>query len=370
MLPVPEGGGTDEERVSDILYNYRDASIFIDPVLKGTEPRLWSRFEELRISSTELLVMLPKTATALVEILRREIVRAGLDFQSRLTESLASSYGDVPSWDAQIEEWKAQFGAFGVLSYGDAILSCVEVIDRGELRKFFANPTIAYSVLTRTGSDLEIVRQMQSCLGGDHEPLRLLEFVRVHHTERGVVHVVTDSLHSGSQALEQLMVIIAECREFAGVVQLFPLHATRWGVRNLLNQVKKNVRTFEVKVDLTQSFVVENVKEEGEGVRRLSELELRLEHLGYPDSFIQKIVKFSRDIGACLKQQEDGLEFPDRNVGLGGWGLGLTSMVDCYPGKAMLPLLRLSGIVEISGGASKKVLWRGLLVHKNASGAG
>jgi hypothetical protein len=119
-------------------------------------------------------------------------------------------------------------------------------------------------------------------------------------------------------------------------------------------------------VDLRSCLFLDNINDEMD--IKMPELEMRLLGFGIQPEAIRQVVSFCRQIGAELKAIEDNSNV-DYMVGLGGFGLGLTTTVAARPSKGLLPLLRLGGSIPAPR-SGRIIQWKPLLPHRNTSGAG
>jgi hypothetical protein len=171
-----------------------------------------------------------------------------------------------------------------------------------------------------------------------------------------------DAVLSGKQVVGTLKPLVKLKNEKRIRLVIRPAFATRFGLNSL---VKELGPTF-AELDVTTALIVENL-EPMQTDRKFSELQLRLDEFAVDPKTRDGIVAVCRRIGAELKAIEDEAETPDFQVGLGGFALGLTTILAGKPSKGVLPVLRLSGKINSPAGS---VDWIPLIRHKNASGAG
>jgi hypothetical protein len=136
-----------------------------------------------------------------------------------------------------------------------------------------------------------------------------------------LILVFVDAIHSGEQLISTLSSLADDLQRKTLKIVVRPAYATEFGIRRVQDALADTGIVF----DTQSAIVLENVNPET-GIKK-SELELRLTDFAVEDPITQNIVRFCRRIGAELKAIEDETE-PDFNVGLGGFGLGLTPVGD------------------------------------------
>ncbi len=338
------------------------ATFVLDPLLQGTNPGFWKHTDGLRKNYTDVTIHSPTTKAAFSSLISREIKHCGLDYRSRLVSSMKAQYGASLSGEHLLNEWVRQFSKMGVESYGEDILRCMEVLSEGELRHLLSlDRTTKYCVLSKNGSDRSIIRQLDSC--GNLHQVRLLSEC-LDHVNTTPITLLVDSVHSGSQLIEEFERCLNKMIGFSGKIVVKAAHLTTYGTHKVKQWLQRHNLESIVDLDFSNALKVENIT--SLNAQKQSELELRLNILGHKQSYIEKAVGFCRKIGATLKQTEDHGDYPDLLVGLGGFSLGLTSMIG-FPGKGVLPVLRLSGPVKFD---THKLEWKALFSHGNTSGAG
>ena len=292
--------------------------------------------------------------------LRRLIKAHRLDYEHQLDSMLAPEVGQI-----DISSWKSQFVEAGEKEFPRKILPCIRALAVSEIAKRLRfeklDGAAHFAVLSGSGSDLILLRCWQATHGTTRSLQELSEVVRYAQTGESVL-VFVDAIHSGAQLSSSLSALEYDLQRKALTVVVRPAYATEFGIRRAQQDLAKIATVF----DTESAIVLENIHPET-GLKK-SELELRLTDFAVEDSITQNIVRFCRRIGAELKAIEDETEL-DLNVGLGGFGLGLTTLLAGRPSKALLPILRLGGEI-LNPRSGRRIAWKPLIPHRNMSGAG
>jgi hypothetical protein len=292
--------------------------------------------------------------------LRRLIQAHRLDYEHQLNSVLAPEVGQV-----DISSWKRQFSDAGEKDFPRKILPCVRALAVAEiairLRFDDLDGASHFAVLSGSGSDLILLRCWQA-IHGTYRKLRELSEVTQHAQTGESILIFVDAIHSGEQLISSLSALAHDLQRKTLKVVVRPAYATNFGIRRAQDRLANTGIIF----DTQSAMVLQNVNPETE--IKKSELELKLTAFAVEDATTQNIIKFCRRIGAELKAIEDETG-PDFNVGLGGFGLGLTTLLAGRPSKGLLPILRLGGEVT-NPHSGRRIAWKPLIQHKNISGVG
>lgn len=292
--------------------------------------------------------------------LRRLIETHHLDHEHQLNSVLAPEVGRI-----DISAWKRQFSDAGEREFPRKILPCVRALAVSEIasRLRFGELEGAshFAVLSGSGSDLILLRCWQATHGMSRNLREVSEVVRRAQTGE-LILIFVDAIHSGEQLISSLSSLAGDLQRKSLRVIVRAAYATKFGIRRAQNALANTGIVF----DNQSAMVLEN--ENPETQIKKSELELRLTDFAVEDPITQSIVRFCRHIGAELKAIEEEAVL-DLNVGLGGFGLGLTTLLAGRPSKGLLPILRLGGEVT-NPRSGRRIAWKPLIEHKNMSGVG
>ncbi len=335
------------------------------PSVKAT-PLIWACLEKQQRSDFAIrqrsVIRLCKNATVFRHRVAETLREKKIDIESKLRRVLLDTHGkDI------VDGWKTQFAKAGRKEYADFIISAMNLIERKHLSQALDQmPLEPFStcVLLGNGSDLAIRRKLEGKPGWP--PVRSLqEFLRQNRADQ--IALVVDAIHGGGQ-VSSCLEGLAEAIQRQGVrIRIFPLHATRKGISRLVNALGGMNLAAVVSVDCSHSIVLENEERNSlDEPVSVPELVLRMRCLGYGESIVSEVRSFAMKIGALLEQRLCGDEFPDFSKGLGLHFMGLTTLIDGYPGLSVLPIIRTScpqgSTISFDG---RKIEWQALVAHQN-----
>ncbi len=292
--------------------------------------------------------------------MRRLIGALHLDCEYRLLEKLGPEIGSI-----NLASWKRQFSDAGRDTFPRMILPCLRNLAPSEIAKRLRFDDIAgmshFAILNVQGSDLIILRGWQAKHGYDFECRQLSEVVKA--TGGGeTILLFVDAIHSGEQLIGALNGLEADLTRKRLSVIVRPVFVTKFGVSRVLSRFRE---FGGLNLDTSTCVVLENVGSTG---LKVSELEMRLREFEVAPSAIGEVVRFCRIVGAGLIAVENDAQL-DLTLGLGGFGLGLTTILASRPSKGALPVIRLGGEIAVPE-SEKRINWIPLIPHRNMSGVG
>jgi len=308
------------------------------------------------------LVTLGINARDFEKRIRHIVVSYQLDCEARLTQQLSFDNGSV-----SLIEWKRQFAAMGFQTFPSYILPCVRSIPVAEIvlrLRFHDLPSDAKCcVLTGVGSDHLLLRSWEAEHGLDRDCGHLVNTIQLAKFGETVLLFV-DAIMSGAQIVAALKPLKEAKKQKRLRLLVRPGYATRFGLERFANAFDSAF----AEVDTSTSMILENINPQDYNLK-FPELMVKLGEFAVAPDLIAAIVSFCRKVGAELKAIEDGEDIPDLTVGLGGFGLGLTTLIGGKPSKGVLPVLRLGGSIKPAG-IDAPMIWVPLIRHRNTSGAG
>lgn len=329
-------------------------------------PLIWACLEQQQRSDFAIrqrsVIRLCENATVFRHKVMETLREKKIDIESKLRRVLIDTHGkDI------VDGWKTQFAKAGRKEYADFIISAINLIERKHLSHALDQmPLEPFStcVLLGSGSDLAIRRKLEGKPGWP-QIYSLEEFLGQNRAAQ--IALVVDAIHGGGQ-ISSCLQGLADTIQRQGVrIRIFPLHATRKGISRLINAISEMNLAAVVSVDCSHSIVLENEERNSfnEPVS-VPELVLRMQCLGYRESLVREVRSFAMKIGALLEQLLCGDEFPDSTKGLGLHFMGLTTLIDGYPGLGVLPIIRTGcpqgTTISFDG---RKFDWQALVAHQN-----
>ena len=295
---------------------------------------------------------------SLAETLREKRI----DIESKLRQVLLDAHGKDT-----VDQWKTQFVNAGRKEYADFIITAMHLIERRHLSQALDQMQLkpfSTCVLLGDGSDLAIRRKLEGKPGWPQVP-SLRELLQ--RNNAGHIMLVVDAIHGGGQIISCLEGLMETIQQHRFEIRVLPLHATRKGISRLMKALEKMCLTEIVSVDSSHSIVLEN--EEFNPLNEpvaVPELVLRMRRLGYSEPLITEVRSFAMKIGALLEQLNSDDEFPDASKGLGLHFMGLTTLIDGYPGLSVLPIIRTScpqdAAICFDG---RNLDWQALVAHQH-----
>jgi hypothetical protein len=174
--------------------------------------------------------------------------------------------------------------------------------------------------------------------------------------------IVVDSIQGGGQLLSALREHTEQLLARGQLISILPYHATQHGIETVKDEVHPNLRAL-LEFNLKRSTVTENVR--GTSSIPVPEIQHRLMLLGCKPQILTQVMDFAKGIGDQLVRQN----LLSNSVGpLGRRNLGLTTIIDGYPGQGTLPMLWLNSPpgynVNWTGHSGKlSTPWKALLPH-------